>query len=129
MKFLTDMGVARSTVEWLRLRGYDAVRLREQGLQRLPDSDIFAKARAEERVVLTFDLDFGEIAAAAGTALPSVIIFRLQDERPVNVDQRLAIVLREAAEDLEAGAIISVDEYRYRVRRLPISPDLGSAKP
>ena len=36
MKFLLDMGLARSTVDFLRRQGYDAVHLREQGLQ-LPD--------------------------------------------------------------------------------------------
>jgi hypothetical protein len=37
MRFLADMGLARSTVTFLRVRGHDAVHLREQGLQRLDD--------------------------------------------------------------------------------------------
>jgi len=37
MKFLADMGISQSTVRWLRQLGYDAVHLREQELQRLPD--------------------------------------------------------------------------------------------
>ena len=35
MKFLADMGLARSTVAFLRSRGHDAVHLRDEGLQRL----------------------------------------------------------------------------------------------
>jgi len=122
MRFLGDMGIAGSTVGWLKAQGYDAKHLRDEGLQRLPDDEIFAKAGREKRIVLTFDLGFGDIAAAAGKALPSVIIFRLQDQRPANVNRRLEIVLREAATELKDGAIISVDEYRYRIRRLPIYP-------
>ena len=37
MKFLLDMGLASSTAGFLRDLGYDAVHLREQGLQRLDD--------------------------------------------------------------------------------------------
>ena len=61
MQFLADMGVSQGIVDWLRTEGHDAVHLREQGLHRLPDADIFAKAIAENQIVLTFDLDFGEI--------------------------------------------------------------------
>jgi predicted nuclease of predicted toxin-antitoxin system len=58
MKFLLDMGLARSTAEHLRQGGHDAVHLREQGLQRLPDQDIVDKAVREGRIILTHDLDF-----------------------------------------------------------------------
>jgi hypothetical protein len=40
MRFLPDMGLARSTAQHLRDCGYDALPLREQGLQRLPDAEI-----------------------------------------------------------------------------------------
>jgi predicted nuclease of predicted toxin-antitoxin system len=65
VRFLADMGVATRIVEWLRHAGHNAVHLREQGLHRLPDDEIFAKAAAEGRIVLTFDLDFGEIVATS----------------------------------------------------------------
>lgn len=58
------MGVSMRVVEWLRTSGHDVLHLRDEGLQRLSDGDIFSKAVAEDRVVLTFDLDFGEIIAA-----------------------------------------------------------------
>lgn len=58
MKFLGDMGIAQSTIHWLKHRGYDSIHLREQGLHKLPDEKIVEKARKEERIILTFDLDF-----------------------------------------------------------------------
>lgn len=82
MKFLLDMGLARSTADFLRHRGYDAVHLREQGLQRMDDHDIVSKAHAEGRVILTHDLDFGRIIALSQSRLPSVVTFRLSDMRP-----------------------------------------------
>ena len=63
MRFLADAGSSPETVEFLRLRGHDAVHVRELGLQRATDREIIDKARADLRFVLTFDLDFGEILA------------------------------------------------------------------
>ena len=123
MKFLADMGVSSSTVEWLKSNGFEAKHLREEELQKLPDKDIFSKAQKEGRVILTFDLDFGEIAALAGTMLPSVIIFRLQDQTPRNVNRLLKQILDNTKEELKQGAIISANEKRFRVRRLPIQSE------
>ncbi len=120
MKFLGDMGLAQSTLAWLRDNGHDAIHLRDQGLHRLSDSDITEKARKEGRVIITFDLDFGDIMAASGGTAPSVIILRLDDQRPQQVNSRLMQVLKESSEPLVKGAVISVDENRHRVRMLPI---------
>ena len=60
LRFLADMEVSQSVVEWLRAEGHDAVHLREEGLHRLPDSEVSGKALEEKRVVITFDLGFGE---------------------------------------------------------------------
>ena len=43
MKFLADMGIAMRIVEWLRAKGYDVVHLREEGLHKLSDRDVFKK--------------------------------------------------------------------------------------
>lgn len=120
MQFLADMGVDQRIVDWLRSQGHGAVHLREQGLHRLPDADVFAKAIAEKRIILTFDLDFGEILAHAGAAVVSVILFRLNNTRTPFVQQRLATVLTADASALQKGAIIVVEDGRHRVRDLPI---------
>src|SRR5271168_2666193 len=78
VKFLADMGVSLTTVKALRAADDDAIHLHQESLIRLPDPMITAKALAESRIVLTFDLDFGDILATAGGKVPSVIIFRLR---------------------------------------------------
>jgi len=120
MKFLADMGVAWRVVEWLRQHNHDAVHLRELNLHRMPDNGIFTKAEHEKRIILTFDLDFGEIAAASGKKIPSVITFRLRNTRTPHVIKRLGKVLNDSSEALKKGAIISVEESRHRIRLLPI---------
>jgi predicted nuclease of predicted toxin-antitoxin system len=115
------MGISLEVARWLRGAGHDVLHLREQSLERLPDSDIFAKALAENRVVLTFDLDFGEIAAIAGRTEAKVVVFRLRNARATNVIGRLASVIATSRVDLDrGGVVISVEEHRHRIRRLPI---------
>ena len=120
MKFLADMGISPRSVEYLRRRGHDAVHLCEEGLERLADSEVLAKGRAEGRVVLTHDLGFGELMAASGAELPSVVIFRLKNMRPERVNQYLEEVVERYGAFLERGAIVSVGEGWIRIRALPI---------
>jgi len=121
MNFLADMGVSMTTVSALRRAGHSVTHLREQGLMRMEDPDIVTKARTEGRIVLTFDLDFGEIMALAGHASPSVILFRMRNQTPMVVTPRLVQVIEECQAHLVAGAFVTVEDHGYRVRRLPIS--------
>ncbi len=111
-----------STVQALRSQDHDATHLREQGLERLSDPDILEKARRERRVVLTFDLDFGDLLATGLDTFPSVIIFRLSNETPTVVTRRLRDVLSHLARELEEGVIVIVEDTRHRVRHLPLKP-------
>ena len=121
MKFLADMGISLKTVAFLHALGHDAVHLSEQGLERLPDPVIVEKARQEGRILLVHDLGFGELVAASGATLPSVITFRLRNMHPDRVNDALHSVLSQHGEALEHGAMVSVTEGQVRVRRLPLS--------
>lgn len=120
MRFLADAGISPKTVEFLTQLGHEATHVRTLGLQRAPDVVLVDRARADGSVVITFDLDFGDILALGVLDKPSVIIFRLTDERAESVNQRLSVVLDERLTDLQSGALILVEDARYRVRKLPI---------
>ena len=120
MRFLADVGISPSTVLFLLQSGYQATHVRSLGMQRASDSEIIERARGDCSVVLTFDLDFGEILALGVLDRPSVVIFRLSDERPAAVNPRLAAVMTERLDDLESGALVLVEDTTYRVRKLPI---------
>jgi predicted nuclease of predicted toxin-antitoxin system len=120
MQFLADMGISQRVVTWLREQGHDATHLRDEGLQTLENGAIFTKAFRESRIILTWDLDFTEILALSKTGTVSAVVFRLINTRSDHVIERLARVLLESAQDLEEGAIISVEEGRHRVRLLPL---------
>lgn len=120
MKFLADMGISQTTVKWLKGQGFYAVHGRNLNMHRASDPEILEKAKNDKCIVLTCDLDFGEILSASGEAFPSVIILRLEDETPEHVNKRLTQVLPESTEALLKGAIVVVEEGRHRIRRLPV---------
>lgn len=120
MRFLADGGISPRTVEFLTQLGHEVVHVRTLGMQRAPDPEVIERALADSSVVLTFDLDFGEVLALGVLDKPSVIIFRLADERSDSVNQRLSEVLADRSAELDSGALILVEDTRYRVRKLPI---------
>jgi len=119
VRFLADMGVARSVVRWLGDGGHDAVHLLDEGLERLSDPEILIKAAAESRILLTFDLDFAEILALSQTRPVTVILFRLRNARTTHVIERLRRALHDAGPALTDGAVVVVEDTRLRIRRLP----------
>ena len=120
MRFLADMMIDARVTEWLRSQGHDVVHLRDQKLHRLPNGEIFEKATEEKRIVLTFDLDFGEIVALSGRQRTSVILFRLHNSRANQVIERLRNLLDELGKKLaESHTVVVVEEARFRVREFP----------
>lgn len=120
MRFLADMPISRSTVYHLRSQNHDVIHLLDLGLEQAKDHEIAELAAAQERVLLTMDLDFGAIIAASKAGSPSVVIFRLRDNRPAIVNDLLDGNLSQVAASLEQGAIAVFEVDKVRVRNLPI---------
>jgi len=120
MKFLADMGISPRTVDFLRSLGHPANHLSQEGLERMPDSEILEKAWREASILLTHDLDFGHLLAASGARLPSVIVFRLRNMRPEQVNRYLHYAITHYGEALAHGAIVTIAEASVRVRNLPL---------
>ena len=119
MRFIADMCMDVRVASWLNSQGHDATHLRDEGLQRLPNGGVFEKAVAESRIVVTFDLDYGEIVALSKGRKTGVILFRLRNSRTAFVIQRLSDVISECEDALSRGAIVIVEEARHRVREFP----------
>jgi predicted nuclease of predicted toxin-antitoxin system len=114
------MCMPRRLEEDLAQAGHDIVHVRNLD-PRAPDGWIISRARAEGRIAITMDLDFGEIMAHVRESLPSVILLRLRHPIPDALRERIRQVLRDHRGALESGAIVIVEDRRSRVRRLPIS--------
>jgi predicted nuclease of predicted toxin-antitoxin system len=120
VKFLVDMPLSPALAAWLAGRGHDAVHAAELGLHRAIDAAIMARAKQEARTIVTADLDYPRLLAAAQASEPSLILFRGGDWREDEVAKRLGEVLAALTEADIAQSIIVVDRDRVRRRRLPI---------
>ena len=79
-------------------------------------------AQTHGYVVFTHDLDFGTLLAVSGASGPSVVQARTHDITPSRLGPLVIATIREHTAELEAGALITIDEARARVRILPIRP-------
>jgi len=120
MRLLADMHISPRTVRSLQARGHDVVRINEIMPVTSADEAIVTRAIQDDRVILPQDLRFSAILALAGGRSPSLISLRLSSSRIEFVDAILERVLPSIEPDAMAGAIVTVEDTRVRVRRLPV---------
>jgi predicted nuclease of predicted toxin-antitoxin system len=120
MKFLVDMPLSPKTVSFLINLGYEAIRVRELGMAKSKDKEIFNYASEQDMVILSADLDFGNILAYTQSIKPSVVIFRLRDPCPEHVNSLLSSNLPIIYDDLMEGSIVIIEDFEIRIRKLPI---------
>ena len=95
--------------------------VREVGLQAAADQVVLAAAKAEQRVVISADTDFGTLLPRSGAKLPSVLLIRrLVGRRAAEQAAMILANLPAVAGDLEAGAIVVLTHEWIRIRRLPM---------
>ena len=83
-------------------------------------------ARANGCLVLTHDLDFGTLLAHTNAGGPSVMQVRAQDVLPSVLGPTVAAALRQFAELLQQGALVTVEPHRRRARVLPLRAAIAS---
>lgn len=120
MKLLLDQGLPLSAAALLCEAGIDTVHVGEIGLSAADDTKILQKAQEDQRVVVTLDADFHALFALAEAIAPSVIRIRIEKLRAQALTELLLTVISECDEDLELGAVVTVEPRRIRVRRLPL---------
>lgn len=120
MKLLVDMNLSPRWVNMLTQSGIEAAHWSALGAPDAPDSVIMAFASRNDYVVLTHDLDFGAILAATHRKKPSVVQGRASDVRPEAIGLQVVTALRQMANELEEGALLTVDVNRTRLRILPL---------
>jgi uncharacterized protein DUF5615 len=116
MRFLANESFAGAAVQALTAAGHDVVWVRTAA-PGMTDPDVLAWAVREERVLLTFDKDFGELARAS--ALPptcGIVLFRMPMPKPSDTGRRLAELV--AARDDWPGHFSVIEPGRVRMRPL-----------
>jgi hypothetical protein len=123
MRFLANENIPRGVVDALAESGHDIVWLRIAA-PGMGDKDVLEWSVREERILLTFDRDFGELAWKA--RLPAscgVILFRLPMPPTSRAGARLAGIV--AQRDDWAGHFSVVQPGRIRMRPLSATPPSG----
>lgn len=117
MRVLANENVPAALVERFRSAGHDVAWVRERS-PGVVDPQVIECAILEQRVLLTIDKDFGELAFAR--SLPAscgIILLRL----PMENLARLTVKVTEliGSRDDWTGQFAVVEETRVRFRRLP----------
>jgi predicted nuclease of predicted toxin-antitoxin system len=120
VRFLVDECLSARIVGLLAAEGHDVVHAQDRELLGHADDEVLELARAEERVLVSADTDFGEILARSGAELPSFILFRQGNRGPEHRAAVLLANLEEITADPVAGAVVVFADDRIRVRRLPL---------
>jgi predicted nuclease of predicted toxin-antitoxin system len=113
MKILLDTCIWRGVRPALEARGHDVVWVGEW--QQDPgDEQILAWAFSQNRVVVTLDKDFGELAIVFGRQHSGIV--RLVGMRAREQAAHCLLALDRYMEELTYGAIVTVEPGRVRIR-------------
>jgi predicted nuclease of predicted toxin-antitoxin system len=93
MRFLANENFPFDAVNILRQAGRDVTWIRTEA-PGISDPEVLDRAQAEERILLTFDKDFGELAFRARLpATIGIILFRLKASSSAIIAQKVSIAI------------------------------------
>jgi predicted nuclease of predicted toxin-antitoxin system len=121
VKILVDVNLAFRWASLLTSRGIESVPWAVIGKSNAPDTEIMTHAATNGYSVLTNDLDFSAILAATGKDKPSVIQIRATDTRPEGLIDTVVQTINQMCNDIEQGAIVTIDINKARVHLLPLA--------
>lgn len=120
MKVLIDMNLSPQWIDVFTEEQIESIHWSTIGDPAATDREIMIYAQTNKYILFTNDLDFGALLAVTQSKLPSVIQLRNQDLLPSRIGNTVISIFRQFQSQLEAGALITVDSSRSRVRILPI---------
>jgi predicted nuclease of predicted toxin-antitoxin system len=114
MRFLANENFPLDAVEALRQQGHNVVWIRTES-PGIADPEVLHRAQIEDRILLTFDKDFGELAFRSKLpAANGIILFRITAPSSVVVAQRVVTAI--ALRDNWAGHFSVVEDDKIRMR-------------
>jgi len=120
MKILIDMNLSPKWTTALESHGIEALYWADVGAECATDDEIVEYARAHDYTILTHDLDFSAILAVSRCNRPSVIQLRAGVNSAENAVPLVISALRQWTAEIEAGAILTIELNKARVRILPL---------
>jgi predicted nuclease of predicted toxin-antitoxin system len=117
-RFLANEKFPGASVRLLRAKGLDIAWVREEA----PSSDDRANmawAARTNRIILTFDLDYGDLVFRHGLAAPGVVLFRLEPLADLEEPGRVVLDLIERPDFTFEEAFVVVSRRGIRVVPMP----------
>lgn len=116
MKLLANENVPLASVRILRDLGQDVGSIAEDS-PGVPDEEVVRRAREENRVIVTFDRDYGRLAFHRGVYPPAGVLYlRFTPNEPTEAAE---FVERLMADGIELrGRFTTADRVRIRQRSL-----------
>ena len=119
MRILANENFPGGAIVSLRLNGDDVVLIRED-LPGSSDIQVLERAQIDDRVLVTFDKDFGELAFRFGLpATCGIILFRISTPSSEHI-ARVAVAALNQRDDW-AGHFSVVEDTQIRMSPLPTS--------
>ena len=116
MKFKIDENLPAECASLLREAGFEAATVAEENLSGADDSILFVRCGAENRVLITLDLDFADVQTYPPGSHPGIVVFRSgSQDKPVLLSllKRLLPALHRRSPERQLW-IVQPDRIRYR---------------
>lgn len=117
MNLFADECVFGPTIKLLGNKGHDIVTVHDFALNGHEDTEILATATAQRRVLLTIDLDFGNIRHYPPEYHAGVIILRVRHSTVEQVHTILVQFLQTTPQTTIENTLIVIDHNKVRLRR------------
>lgn len=118
MRWLADENIPRGMIACLRDLGEDVVAIAEIS-PGVPDRHVIERARTEQRFLLSFDRDHGDLIYRWGVAPPPGVVYLRVDPPDPHRLQQLAEALVDLGADSLQGFFTVVSRDVIRKRALP----------
>lgn len=115
-RFKLDENLPAELADLLRAAGHEVATAREQGLGGEPDTRVAEVCRSERRVLLTLDLDFGDIRSYPPARYAGLIVLRPARQDKPSVLRVVERILPLLEAEPPAGHLWVVDEQSARIR-------------
>jgi predicted nuclease of predicted toxin-antitoxin system len=118
MRFKLDENLRTEVGEPLRDLGYDVSTVYDQGLRGKEDHEVAEVCRAEERILISMDLDFSNVQMFPPEKYAGLIVLRLRAKGRASVRNVFERVVAHMNQEPIAGRLWIVDEQRIRIHRV-----------
>ncbi len=116
IKLLLDQNLRTETLHFLRSLGLDVTSTRELGMSAATDQEIAQYAISHNRIVVTFDHDFGDIRDFPVGSNPGVIRLRIEPQILEVVHPILKYLFDNVEHEKLKGALTIVTNSKIRTR-------------